>query len=169
MIPPLALYIPAAGWTAIGAVAGAFVGATAGSSIDYLFHRRRERAEARAGARLVAADIAMADSRLKGTVDDAKWWRFTELPMTAWPEYRAVLAKELSNEDFESVSQAAEGLRMLSEQMPLSPAFPIEAAYMELAEGTVTAIENPRQDAAKAYNALADLAGHDRVGNRIHA
>ena len=165
----LPLAISAPGWTAIGAVAGAFVGATAGSLIDYVFQRRRERAEAKAGARLVAADIAMADGRLKGAQEDAKWWRFVELPMTAWPEYRAVLAKELTNAEFEAVSQAVEGLRILGEKMPLSPAFPIEASFMELSEANVRTLDGPRTNTARAYNALSKLAGHDRVtGERIH-
>lgn len=163
---PLALSAP--GWTAIGAVAGALVGATAGSLIDYLFQRRREEGEAMAGARLVAGEIAIADGQIKNAQTEKKWWGFVEIPMTAWPEYRAVLAKALTISDYEAVSQAVEGLRLLGEKMPKSPGWPKDGSYMELTEKTVQFLDPPRQDSARAYNALAGLAGHARVGDRIH-
>jgi len=164
----LPLAISAPGWTAIGAVGGALVGATAGSLIDYLFQHRRERGEAMAGARLVAGEIAIADSQLKNAQADKKWWGFVEMPMTAWPEYRAVLAKALTVAEYETVSQAIEGLRLLGEKMPLSPGWPKDGSYMELTEKTINYLDPPRRDAARAYNALSKLAGHDRVGDRIH-
>jgi integrase len=55
-------------------VAGAFVGATAGALLDAFFAYRRESAMARAGARLVAADLSMSDHQLKGVQKDERWW-----------------------------------------------------------------------------------------------
>jgi hypothetical protein len=157
----------AAGWTAIGAVGGALVGATAGGLVTAGLEKRRETLLAKAGARLVAGDLAVADSRLKDAQRDGKWWRFFEMPMPNWPEYREVLAMRLTNEDFEAVSQAAIGLQSFTDHFPNAPAFQDpETGSVDVDPQTLDPI---RTDAANAYNALAELAGHESVGDSIHS
>lgn len=86
--------------------------------------------------------------------------------MASWNEYRQVLASKLSNEEFEAVSQAAIVLGYFGESILEVPGFrdperesiPVEAEK----------IRAMRPEVAAAYNALAGLAGHDRVKEFIH-
>jgi hypothetical protein len=155
-----------AAWTALAAMGGALVGAVAGGLVDAILNVLREKSLAKAGARLVASDIAMADSRLKAAEQEGKWWRFYELPTSSWPEYRKVLATSLGNDEFESVSQAAVSFQLLSDHFPKAPAFSDpNVNFVEIKPETIGPV---RADAAAAYNALAELAGHDQVKDRIH-
>lgn len=160
---PLALSTPA--WAGLSAVFGALIGAVAGACVDAFFGWRRESALAKAGARLVAADLSNADSQLRVIEKDQMWWRFHKLPMTSWEEYRNVLAIRLGNDGFEAVSQAVMGMRYLGENMEEIPGFRDPTVGSVRYTATLTPL---RHDAAKAYNALAKLAGHDRVGEVIH-
>lgn len=164
-ILPIALSTPA--WAGISAVAGAFVGATAGALLDAIFAYRRESAMARAGARLVAADLSMSDHQLKGVQKDERWWGFHKPPTSNWNEYRNVLAIRLSNEEFEAVSEAVMNIQFLSESVLKAPGFqgPGKSLYVELGAATVAPV---RRHAATAYNALAELGGHRRVDEMIN-
>ena len=122
-----------------------------------------------AGARLVAGDISMAGSQLEAVEKEGKWWRFMEAPTANWLEYQGVLAGRLSNEDFETVSQAVRVLKTIFDKIPAAPTWPEGAGVMDLPEGTVKGLAGPISEAADAYNALADLAGHSRVSGRIHS
>lgn len=102
----LLLAISAPGWTAIGAIGGALVGATAGGLVDAAISWRRDAQLAKAGSRLLAAQLKTADAVL-GTVEaEGMWVRFYGLSMSAWPEYRGVLATKLGNSGFDA-SQSA--------------------------------------------------------------
>ncbi len=136
--------------------------------MDWALERRRENTQAKAGARLVAGDLAMADSRFKSIETDHKWWLFFELHFGSWAEYRDVLAVQLDNEDFEAVSQAVVGAMELSEKVPAAPVAKHGGAFLKLSPLSVEAFAAIRADVAKAYNALAELGGHERVGDTIH-
>jgi hypothetical protein len=78
-----------------------------------------------------------------------------------------VLAIKLSNEEFEAVSEAVMNIQFLSESVLKAPGFqePRKSLYVELGAETVVPV---RRDAATAYNALAELGGHRRVGEMIN-
>jgi hypothetical protein len=137
--------------------------------VDWLLGLRRERADAKAGARLVAADIASAESEIEAAERTGQWWGFFGHPITSWPDYRDVLAMKLSNEDFDSVSQAVIVLEGIRQKLPTTPRGSEEIArqgYLKITDPAKSL--NPiRREAAKAYNALVKLAGHDRVGQVI--
>jgi hypothetical protein len=156
-----------AGWAAIGAVGGALVGATAGGIIDWLLGLRRERALAKAGARLVAGEIAGAESQLASAQHAHKWWPFYGIPVESWKQYRDVLAVKLSQADFEAVSQAVLALEHLRQKLPETPRFKKEVAEKGFLTVDPQDIEPIRKDAARAYNALSELSGHKREGDLI--
>lgn len=164
----LPLALSPAGWTALGAVGGALIGATAGGIVDWLLGLRRERADAKAGARLIAGDIAAAESQFKSAEETGQWWGYFGVPINSWDRYRDVLAVKLTNDEFEAVSQAVLVLETLREKLPTSPRGSQEIA----AQGFVairdrSSLTPVRQDAGKAYRALADLAGHKKVEELI--
>lgn len=148
--------------TGTAAVLGALVGVAAGGLVDTMLESRRERARAKAGARLVAHDLDTAATVLKSLEDDAMWFPFQQIEMVAWPEYRDVLALRLTNDQFDSVSGAVTGIvyfmqggqaiheRKLGQPSLLSPA-------------AVKQAHRARADMTEAYNALAKLAGHAPV------
>lgn len=152
-----------AGWAAI---IGAFIGAIAGALVRGYFEWRKEAKLAKAGARLVAAEVAGYDSQLAAAERDQLWWRWFGVEITNWPEYRDVLAVKLSQEQFEVVSQCVmvlEGLRISLPQIPSFrkdpdlPAIPMQPEFTRPI----------REEAAKAYNALSKLAGHGKEGTLI--
>jgi hypothetical protein len=164
MFLPVAM--SSAGWTAIGAVGGALVGALAGGIADWAISARREAALAKAGARLIANEIAGAESQIAIAADEGKWWRFYGSPIDSWPEYRSVIAGRLDAAQFEAVSQAVAGLERIRQLMPESPPFASDPdrAWVDV---SADALEPMRRDAAAAVNALAKLAEHKRVGDLI--
>lgn len=137
-------------------------GVAAGGLVDTMLESRRERARAKAGARLVAHDLDTAATVLKSLEDDAMWFPFQQIEMVAWPEYRDVLALRLTNDQFDSVSGTVTGIvyfmqggqamheRKLGQPSLLSPA-------------AVKQAHRARADMTEAYNALAKLAGHEPV------
>jgi hypothetical protein len=163
----LPLGVSSAGWTAIGAVGGAVVGATAGGVIDWLLGSKRENALAKAGARLVAGEVAGAESQLASAQHSGEWWAFYGVPITSWPEYRDVLAVRLSQPDFEAVSQGVMNLEALRQQISGSPNFKEQTDKKGFVRVNPQHIVQIRREAAKAYNALASLAGHGREGDLI--
>jgi hypothetical protein len=163
----LVLGLSSAGWTALGAVGGAFVGATAGGLVEWMLGVRREQALAKAGARLVAGEIAGAESQLAVAQHSGKWWAFYGIAIDSWAEYRDVLAIKLSQPDFEAVSQAVMNLEAFRKQLPESPRFKEQTAKHGFVQVDPQKIEAIRKEAAKWYNALANLSGHDREGELI--
>jgi hypothetical protein len=166
VILPVAISAP--GWTAIGAVGGALVGASAGGMVDWLLGLRRERADAKAGARLVAGQIAAAESQVEAAEESGEWWGFYGVPIDSWDQYRDALAVKLPHDDFEAVAQAIFVLESLRQRMPVSPRAIAEIEKQGFAKlkypSKLTAI---RREAAEAYNSLADIGGHAREGELI--
>jgi hypothetical protein len=165
--PVLPLGLTSAGWTAIGAVGGALVGATAGGFVDWLLGLRREKALAKAGARLVAGELAGAESQLASAHLTRKWWSFYGIPIESWKQYQDVLAVKLSQEDFEAVSRAILALEHLRQKLPETPRFKKEVGESGFLTVDPQDIEPIRKDATAAYNALSELAGHDPDGDLI--
>jgi hypothetical protein len=60
----------------------------------------------KAGARLVRLELALAASQLRDAEEDRKWWAFYSTSMPAWSRYDDVLARRLSSEDFDVVTQS---------------------------------------------------------------
>jgi hypothetical protein len=154
---PIPLAVSDAVVTGAAAVLGALVGVCAGGVVDAILEGRRERASAKAGARLVANDIQFAATALKKIEDGATWFPLQPqigmvLQMVAWPEYRDVLARRLSNEQFDSVSKAVTGVVNLMQVKKGQP--------LQLNPNTVM---QARQNLTDAYNALAELGGQGRV------
>jgi hypothetical protein len=161
------------GWTAVaglgGAAIGALVGATTGGIVDWVLSGNREKRLARAGARLVAGDIAMGASQIEGAEKDKKWWLYFEFQSANWEEYAGMLASQLSNKEFEAVSQGVSVLKLLFLAVPAGPNWPKGAGCVDLNPKQVEGLVGVQKDAAAAYNALAGLAGHEKTGDRIHA
>ena len=128
---------------------------------------RREKALAKAGARLVAGEVAGAESQLASAQHSGEWWVFYGVPISSWPEYRDALAVKLSQPGFEAVSQGVMNLEALRQQIPESPNFKEQTAKNGFVRVNPQHIVEIRKEAAKAYNALAGLAGHDREGELI--
>lgn len=161
---PLALTTP--GWTAIGAVGGALVGSVSGAWVEAILVTRRERKLAKAGARLVAGEIAAADSQHETAERDQRYWRFYGHEIESWSGYKDVLAIHLTAEQFEAVSQAVMVLERVRLKMPEAPEFRDNPnlPYVEIKAEIVRPL---RVDAAKAYNALAHLSGFDSDGGEV--
>jgi hypothetical protein len=164
MIIPLAL--SSTGWAVVGAVGGAFVGALAGGLIDLVVSWLREGGQAKAGARLVAAQIGLMDSQLEAGEADGKWWRFYGIEISDWREYGGVLARRLDQGEFEAVSQAVVVLEHTRLQMADIPAFrkDPDLPFVLLDPPSIRKI---RVEAAKGYNALSGLAGHEPEGELL--
>src|SRR4051794_4485636 len=111
------LAVSAAVVTGSAALLGAIVGAATGGVVDYWLERRREIHEARAGARLLQAELSAAASQLEAVGRERKWWVFYEMPLPAWDGYRGVLSAQLEPGEWMTVSQSVVELRGLDTGM----------------------------------------------------
>lgn len=165
MIP---LAMSSAGWTAVGAVGGALVGACAGGLVDWWLGLRKQRAEARAGARVVGGQISAAESQVAEAEKNGEWWAFYGVPIDSWPQYRDVLAVKLKDPDaFSAVGQCVLALESLRQKLPASPRAQQEfmaKGYLTIDRSTLRPI---REEAAKAWNALAPIANEKNAGKVI--
>lgn len=133
----------------------------AGVIVESALDWRRDQKLAKAGARLVASDLAGADTKLREMQTLGKVLAYRAFPMTNWNEYRSVLATKLDNGAFEAVSRSIVQIKDFSVNRD------------EILQGDRTfdvppdVFDDMRGNAANAYNALAGLAGHQRVGARI--
>lgn len=154
------------GWAVIGAVGGVVLATVVAAAVDAFFEWRRERKLAKAGARLVAAEIAGYDSQLESAEREGKWWRFYGVEIVSWPEYRDVLAVKLGQEEFEAVSQCVMVLEGMRRDMPEVPGFRNDRD-LPFVQIKPDRIKPMRKEAALAYNALARFAGHGQEGETI--
>ncbi|MGZ4304942.1 MAG: hypothetical protein ACXVSL_08735 [Solirubrobacteraceae bacterium] len=138
--------------TALATLAGVVIGAVV---VRYRLERRREKAQGRAGARVVRMDVAIAADRLKQAHAEAMWWPFYAVALESWSRYRDVIAIALGADAWVTVSQSAIELQLLDEGFRESPAANSPRA---MTENSTADLATMRGNAIKAFNALAKLA-----------
>lgn len=141
---PLALD---SGWAALG---GALIGSVAGGAVTAALSWLQRRQLVKAGARLVAAEIEMADSVLADFQAWGAWRDFYKLGMRAWNEYREVLATHLDQERMEAVVQAVTNAAMVHDHPPV----------LEYKGDWNRWASELREEMRVGYNALAKEGGH---------
>jgi hypothetical protein len=148
----------------------------AGGAISFLVQarlsRRREADEAKAAARVVAGELSMVASRIKDmVVDDPRWFTFDDFSLPRWAEQQGVLARELTPEDWDVVSQSALELRWFDDGMKraVAPGGPHEGERVwPLGDEGIKSMRKGWENATKAYNALAPLAEIDPEPGLLH-
>jgi hypothetical protein len=132
---------------------------------------RREQGEAKAAARLVQGDVAIAASRLPNMVErDPRWFGFYELRLANWPERQAVLAHHLKPEQWEAVSQSAMELAGLTEGFERSVGPPAPPRWtLELHKDQIASMRVMWQNASAAHRAVAKLADVEPEQGLLHA
>jgi hypothetical protein len=143
--------------TGAAALAGAIVGALAGGIAEYVLQRRREASDARAGARLLQAELSFATGHLESLQADQVWWVFFDMSLPSWDTYRGVLAAQLGRDAWMAVSQSVIELRRLGNGMVDDEATPPGGSF-RLPNLNVNSIAAMRTNATRAYNAMCELA-----------
>lgn len=142
-----------AAWLALAAV---LLGAIITAGITFWVARRKERAdlaaerrrhavEVRRAARLIDADLMIAETAARMTIESRKWW-YTSQRLTSkeWQQRRDVIASEMSESAWKSVVTA--GIAMDDLQSARDDIFRIYRAQM--------AIDPATADVVKAADAL---------------
>jgi hypothetical protein len=112
IVPTAAIEIVVAAIAAGGAVLGAAVGGVGSYFVERTLSDRRAAAVARAGARVVAADLKHVDDVLAVVEKDGKLWPFHKLPTPGWDHYRNDLALALEPDNWKSVSSTDRARRL---------------------------------------------------------
>lgn len=87
-----------------------------------LQQQRTEHAEARAGARLLSDELSVQHLVLDALIKEGDTRTKRDLPpIWAWPEYRAVMARQLDHEPWVAVVQAYGWLGMFGTKEGLDP------------------------------------------------
>jgi|ERR1700722_5325235 len=142
------------------AIGGALVGALGGGIADWRLERHRGRLRAKAGARLLRAELSISEKRLTAAIRELHWWPFYRMSMQPWNDYRDVMAEELGTEHWTEVSQSVIELQALDDGMRTAPTYdPARPLQINMSVGTN--MINLRANAIRAFNALADLAEDD--------
>jgi hypothetical protein len=157
-------------WIAAGgAVAGAAIGSAVGGVVRFVLDYAGSRGKAKAGARLVRLELALAASRLNDAENEQQWWRFYTTSMEAWDRYDDVLARRLSSDDFDLVTQSVGELADFGDQMRRAMDTHSTAPWIALSDKQVEAMHTARSNATAAYNALAKRAKQEKVNGLLHA
>lgn len=134
---------------------------------------RIEAAEIRAAARVIQADLSTVASQLKSMVeDDLQWWVWYRVALPHWDHEQRTLAKALTTEAWDAVSQSAWALRAFDQGMhdALASGGPHAGAHtLPLSPAQRAAIARMWDDATTAWNALASHAGVQPMAGRLHA
>jgi hypothetical protein len=161
----LPLALSTQGWTAAAAIGGALIGATAGGVVERWGERIRSRRLAKAGARLLAIDLEIADDCLLDALNGGELKLYYEFGVPAWAEYRKVLAEELGDFEFRAVAEAAMSIDIIRKHTSDADGFTDEERYDRVAQHLN--VGNVRDLVAAGYNALAGIAGHQPVTGTI--
>ena len=104
--------------SAIFSLVGVVIGGLLTAAIQAVQQGRSDRATARAASRLLSAELSEQHVFLDALVDrDA-----TELPaVSAWPEYRSVMARLLDDETWQAVAGAYVELSIFHSERALDP------------------------------------------------
>jgi hypothetical protein len=90
---------------AVIAFIGVIVGALATTASTWFFSKREERRESKVAMRLIREDVILAGSTLQSVLKNG-WFPEFALPLEDWREHRAVLARDLSDGDWDAVAMA---------------------------------------------------------------
>lgn len=148
-------------------VLGGVLGALAGGVPDYLLQRGRSNARAKAGARLLRTDLAVAAGIL-GRAAIERVWDVGIVPrIEVWEEYRDTLALALGQDQWQQVERAVSRVRFQQVNMepwhepvpillraiwPRPTRLPLDRDTAQGASAVVAALR-------EGYNALAELSG----------
>lgn len=109
---------------------------------------------------------ALRDSEL-----DQKWWVFRDVePMKAWDDYAAELSVHLSEKAFESVTQSVSELSRWALHVRATPT-DASGSFWPMNPDTLVFVKAMRENATKAFNALAEIAEDKEVvpeGQLLH-
>jgi hypothetical protein len=141
----------------LSGVGGALVGSVAGGVVGWRLERRRAGRQAKAGARLLRADLSINQTRLGDAISELRWWPFYDMCIEPWSRYRDAMAEELDADVWGVVSQAAIELQALGEGMRKAPGFD-EHKPMAITEERASNLNLIRVNAIQAFNALGKLA-----------
>jgi hypothetical protein len=167
--------------TALVGLAGVIVGAAITGGFAYWLERRKEHVAVRRAARLIDADLLLAEVVAQGCVEKKKWWP-TELRLTSegWQQHRDVIASRLSYEPWLTVIGAVMAIghlqgsrdgafkiqlaKMASDSTKVDVVTAADALGLDIAdpapaipESTVTQIEPMLRDLTAGRAALAPL------------
>jgi hypothetical protein len=141
----------------LSAIGGALVGSVAGGVVGWRLERRRAGRQAKAGARLLRADLSINQTRLSDAISELRWWPFYHMRIEPWSRYRDAMAEELNAEIWGEVSQSAIELQELGEEMRKAPGFD-DQKPMTISERQAHNFILIRANAIRAFNALGKLA-----------
>jgi len=148
------------------------VGGAVSYWVQYALNRRREKGEAKAAARMIQGDLAIAASRMQDMVEkDPTWYGYDDLTLANWDARQGVLALHLDSKTWEVVSQSALELTGLTAGMrkALLPGGPHAGKpTLQLSDNQRTAMRKLWENASDAYNVLAPLAGNKPVQGLLH-
>jgi hypothetical protein len=148
------------------ALLGGVFGAIAGGLADYFLERRREKAKARAGARLLRSDLRVVAGRCRTAAELKAWLRpWGPVIEATWDEYRDILAASLDTDRWTTVEKAVSLTRQIESivakaERAESPVVALVRGRTEapLAPEAVESLTRIGAEARRAFDALADLA-----------
>ena len=154
---------------AVAGVVGAILGAGASGFASFKLEKRREKARARAGARLIRSDLETV-AMLFGAAETRRQWPLTiDLPTEGWRQFRDVVASELQPTAWDDVEAAIaviatqQAIQEFSRR-PDPQGRPPQSLLQELDDKNVARMHMGRRQMGQAYNALAKLAEGATVG-----
>jgi hypothetical protein len=139
------------------AIGGALVGAATGGLVQWRLERHRSRRRAKAGARLLRADLAINEQRITDVISSLLWWPFYRMAMEPWANYGDVMAEVLDADAWGAVSQAVIELRELDEWIRKTPHWD-GTQPLTVSRESAARIILMRADIILAFNALGALA-----------
>jgi hypothetical protein len=144
--------------TAGATLLGVLIGAVLGAATDFQLARRRERADGRAGARLVQEDLREAADAIANCRRIGHWLGPVSPATDAWNNFRPVLASVLDEAAWRRVVSAMGALRSADGYAGwLDASSSGEPPSLDAA--IRVALDTAASEVRLAYKALADLAG----------
>lgn len=159
--------------TPIATLIAVMAGALLAGWIQHLATKRAESGDAKAAARIIQSEISAAASRVReAATDDHRWFEFNTVALAAWPEFQGVLARHLTDDEWDDVAQAAASMRALDDGMTkaFAPGGPLAGkGFRILSSQQVARMGELWSQLTEVHNALARLAERDRIQGKLHA